>query len=121
MSLVLIIDDEYGLTEMAGELLVIAGYQVATAINGKLGLGMLATMRPDMILLDVMMPIMSGVELMRILRDDDEYREIPVVMMSAAGTDGVPPDVLAHASGFLKKPFTFDELMQMMTTILPVH
>lgn len=118
MPSILIVDDEFGLAEMAGDLLTMAGYTVTTAINGKLALGCLHQTRPDLILLDVMMPIMSGPEVLRVLKADDAYRDIPVVMMSAAGPDTIDPDLRSMLAGFLQKPFTYDELMATVTRAL---
>ena len=119
MPAVLIVDDEYGLAEMAGELLVIAGYTVSTAVNGRMALAMLDHMRPDVIVLDVMMPIMSGDEVLRTLKADPAYRDIPVVMMSAAGRESVPDDLRDVIVGFLQKPFTYDELLAALRASLP--
>jgi CheY-like chemotaxis protein len=111
MPSILIVDDEFGLAEMTGELLVIAGYRVATAINGKLALASLNQMRPDLILLDVMMPIMSGPEMLEVLKADPLHRDIPVIMMSAVGRDAIEEKSVALLAGFLQKPFTYDQLM----------
>jgi CheY-like chemotaxis protein len=110
MAAVLIVDDEFGLAEMAGELLTIAGHQVATAINGRLGLASIQQTRPDIILLDVMMPIMSGIEMLHALKSDEATRTIPVIMMSAAGAELIGADERSLIVGFLQKPFTFDDL-----------
>jgi CheY-like chemotaxis protein len=118
MSVVLIVDDEYGLAEMAGELLAMTGYTVMTAMNGKLALACVNQVRPDIILLDVMMPIMSGPEMLRVLRGDRLYRDIPVVMMSAAGRESIDPGTSAMIAGFLQKPFTYEELMTAVTRSL---
>jgi CheY-like chemotaxis protein len=119
MASVLIVDDEFGLAEMTGELLVIAGYRVATAINGKLALASLNQMRPDLILLDVMMPIMSGPEMLAALKADPRYRDIPVIMMSAVGPSAIEESSLALLAGFLQKPFTYDQLMVAINAALP--
>ena len=119
MPAVLIVDDEYGLAEMAGELLVIAGYTVSTALNGRMALAMLDHMRPDVIVLDVMMPIMSGDEVLRALKADPAYRDIPVVMMSAAGRESVPEELHHLIVAFLQKPFTYDELLAALRESLP--
>lgn len=119
MRAVLIVDDEFGLAEMTAELLVIAGYRVATAINGKLALASLNQMRPDLILLDVMMPIMSGSEMLRVLKADANYRDIPVIMMSAAGREVLDEGTQGQLAGFLQKPFTYDELMRALAAGLP--
>jgi len=118
MTRVLIVDDEFGLAEMASELLSMLGYSVATAINGRLGMAMLEQSRPDIILLDMMMPVMTGPEVVRALRASDDYRDIPIVMMSAAGREAVPDDIAPHLAGFLHKPFAFDELTSVLATAL---
>ncbi len=110
MLSILIVDDEFGLAETAGELLAMQGYSVVTAINGRLALATLNQRRPDIILLDVMMPVMSGPEVVRVLKANVEYRDIPIVMMSAAGPRALPDDILPLIAGFLQKPFSFDEL-----------
>jgi DNA-binding response OmpR family regulator len=119
MHSVLIVDDEYGLAEMASELLTLAGFSVATAINGRLALATLSSMRPDVILLDVMMPIMSGADVLRALKGDESHRDIPVVMMSAAGRESVPTELLPSIAAFLQKPFTYDELLTALRATLP--
>jgi CheY-like chemotaxis protein len=104
---------------MTGELLIIAGYRVATAINGKLALASLNQMRPDLILLDVMMPIMSGPEMLEALKADPQHRDIPVIMMSAVGPTVIDEKTLALVAGFLQKPFTYDQLMVAINAALP--
>ena len=64
----------------------------------------------DVVVLDVMMPGMDGVEMLQALKASAEYRDIPVIMMSAAGQEVVPHDALLLLAGFLQKPFSFDEL-----------
>lgn len=118
MYSVLIVDDEFGLAEMAGELLSMLGYSVTTAINGKLALASLSQTRPDLILLDVMMPIMSGADVLRALKSDEQYRSIPVIMMSAAGPEVLDVDLKPLIAGFLQKPFSYDELTAALQTAL---
>lgn len=118
MYAVLIVDDEFGLAEMAGELLSMLGYSVTTAINGKLALASLNQTRPDIILLDVMMPIMSGSDVLRALKADPDHASIPVVMMSAAGSEVLAAELRPLIAGFLHKPFTYDELTAVLQTAL---
>ena len=119
MLAVLIVDDEYGLAEMTAELLALRGHRAATAINGKLALASIDQQRPDVLLVDLMMPIMSGDELVRALKRDPALRDIPVIMMSAAGFEELDSDLLPLIKGFLQKPFTFDELMAELQRVLP--
>jgi len=118
MNRVLIVDDEFGLAEMAADLLTILGYNVTTAINGRLGLAALEHMRPDVILLDVMMPVMSGPEVVRALKKNPDLATIPIIMMSAAGAEAIPDDIAPLMAAFLHKPFSFDELTAALDTAL---
>jgi CheY-like chemotaxis protein len=119
MWAVLIVDDEYGLAEMTAELLAMRGHKVATAINGKLALASIDQLRPDVIVVDLMMPIMSGDEMVRQVKRDPALRDIPIIMMSAAGFEGLDADLRPLIKGFLQKPFTFDELMAQLQRVLP--
>jgi twitching motility two-component system response regulator PilH len=119
MSTILIVDDELGLAEMSGEILSALGHDVVSAANGKIALAALETSRPDVILLDLMMPIMSGAEVLQVLKRNHQTRHIPVIMMSAAGKEAVPPELRDHMVGFLAKPFTFDQLMAAVGKCLP--
>ena len=117
MRTVLVVDDEYDITEVMGTVLSSRGYLVATAHNGKVALEALAGQRPDLILLDVMMPEMTGIELLRRLKATDEHRDIPVLMMSAVADGGLSADDAALAGGCLRKPFTLDELMDALANV----
>ena len=118
MPTILIVDDEYGIAETIGDVLSAYGYTVETAMNGKAALATLSRTHPDVILLDVMMPIMTGPELLGALRQSDEYRQTPVVMMSAVGPEALSAEDAARANGFLVKPFTFDELLATLGRVL---
>ncbi|HZS39195.1 MAG TPA: response regulator [Polyangia bacterium] len=117
MKRILIVDDEFGLAEALRDLLKLSGYQVTTAWNGRIALEQLAdSERPDLILLDVMMPIMNGLEVLRAIRANPAWRSIPVILMSAAAV--LRDDELAQCAGFLRKPFDFDELLAMMRPLV---
>lgn len=118
---ILIVDDEYGLAEIMADLLTAQGHTVATAINGKLALESLRELRADVILADLMMPIMPGDEMVRRLSRDPALRDIPVIMMSAAGFDELDPDLRPLISGFLQKPFTFNDFIAALDRALPAR
>jgi CheY-like chemotaxis protein len=111
MQTILIVDDEFGLAETVGDVLMAMGYEVMTAVNGRLALGALREKRPDAILLDVMMPVMSGPEMLAAVRSDENYRDIPVVLMSAAAPEAMLRELRPTITAFLQKPFTFEQLM----------
>ena len=110
MQTILIVDDEFGLAETMGDVLSTMGYAVTTAVNGKLALASLREKRPDVILLDMMMPVMSGPEMLTALRADEVYGDIPVILMSAAAPDTMIKELRPMITEFLQKPFTFEQL-----------
>jgi CheY-like chemotaxis protein len=121
MSAILIVDDEYGLAEILMDLLTAQGHTVTTAINGKLAMESLARMRPDVIVADVMMPIMAGDAMVHELKRAPALRDIPVILMSAAGFDDLDAELRPLISGFLHKPFTFSDLLSALARALPAR
>jgi two-component system, OmpR family, phosphate regulon response regulator PhoB len=119
MPAILIVDDEYGIAEMSAELLSYLGYAARTASDGASALTSVDQAPPDLILLDVMMPVVSGIDVLLTLKADARHRAIPVVMMSAAGAEVVPDELRPLIAGFLLKPFTFDELKKAVRAALP--
>jgi DNA-binding response OmpR family regulator len=111
MASILIVDDEFGLAEMAADLLSARGHTVDTAINGQLALKILEHSKPDVILLDVMMPVMSGFDVVRALRERDALRGTRIIIMSAAEDQVLPAEVKEVIAGFLPKPFSYDDLI----------
>jgi circadian clock protein KaiC len=108
---ILIIDDEFGLADLMAEILGERGYDTTIAINGELGLAALAERRPDLVLLDVMMPVMTGPEMLRSMRTDGKFSGIPVVFMTALPRM-VPRDLKGEYEGLLQKPFTPEQLFE---------
>lgn len=84
--LILVVDDEEFIREFYNELLTKEGYKVITAINGKLGLELAAQYKPDLILLDIMMPVMDGLTTLTELQKTPATAQIPVVMLTNAGS-----------------------------------
>ncbi|HRI71805.1 MAG TPA: response regulator [Polyangium sp.] len=108
MTTILIVDDEFDIVDVLGSLLQAEGYEVITAANGREGLMRLRETRVDLVLLDCMMPVVDGPEMLRLMREDERLTSVPVVMMSAAE---VRQEVrLLGCSAFLKKPFDLNTL-----------
>jgi CheY-like chemotaxis protein len=103
---ILVIDDDSDIREVVGEALEFAGYEVATAREGWEGLALCRSFRPTLILLDLMMPGMSGWEFRAAQQRDPLLSAIPVLVVTALGHD---PDV--SASAVLAKPFRLDDLL----------
>ena len=115
---VLIVDDEFGLADITADLLTEAGYDVALAINGKLGLASLATRRADIVITDVMMPVMDGPEMIRRMRADPALSQIPAILMTAL-PEAVPSGASALHDAVLVKPFSIAELLDVIRRLLP--
>ena len=112
---ILIVDDEFGITEVVAEVLEERGYETLVASNGALGLSCALEKRPDLILLDAMMPIMSGPEMLDTLRKDPRFTATPVVMMTAV-PEALPDDSQFQAA--LHKPFTVQTLLSTIERLL---
>ena len=112
---VLIIDDDTAIRESLQELLMDEGYRVRVAADGREGLEVCASLPlPDLILLDLSMPVMDGHEFARRKQDDATLAAIPVCVMTAAGAlSPLPPS----ASAILRKPLDLDDLMAVITRL----
>lgn len=85
MKKILIIEDEEILSGLLKDRLIQEGYQAATAPDGEKGLAMVKKIRPDLILLDIVMPKMGGFEVMEALSKDKELKKIPIIIISNSG------------------------------------
>src|SRR5690349_20691457 len=83
VALILVVDDELSVAEVLEAVLADAGHEVITAINGQQGLERLGERLPSLVLLDFMMPIMDAPGMLNKMKEDPEYRDIPVVIMSS--------------------------------------
>jgi CheY-like chemotaxis protein len=103
---VLVVDDESDIREAVAELLSDEGYEVHDAQDGAEALRMARQYHPSVVLLDLMMPGMSGWEFCAKRRDDPELAGIPVIVLSAVGgAQGL------DAAGYLQKPFELEALL----------
>jgi len=116
MNKILIVDDEYGLADIVAEILGESGYEVSLAINGKLGLLQMAMQKPDLVLLDLMMPVLDGQGMLLSMRANPEYREIPVIMMTAL-LEALPQGEPLYQAA-LRKPFSQELLLETISRLL---
>jgi CheY-like chemotaxis protein len=105
----LIVDDEFGLAEMLQEMLGEHGYDVCLAINGRLALDILAERSIDLVITDIMMPVMDGTELATAIRQSEAHRDIPIVIMTSLPSP--PSQQSSLFDAVLRKPFTPELLM----------
>ncbi|MDA0975052.1 MAG: response regulator [Phycisphaerales bacterium] len=109
---VLIIDDEWAVSRAISARLEASGFEVRTAVNGLDGLAAIEASRPDAVLLDLRMPDIDGLEVLRRLRADDRNAGLPVIMLTANVQDSLRGEALAlGARGFFGKPFDHHALV----------
>jgi len=106
---VLVVDDEPMLRDTLGQTLSAEGYVVDLAVDGETALERIRAARPDAILLDLMMPGMNGRQFLQALRDDDAYKNVPVMIMTAV--HGLELSATLGASEVVEKPFNVDDLL----------
>ncbi len=117
--LILVVEDEPGLVEMLAYNLEREGFRAATAGNGEEALLMAAEQTPHLILLDWMLPLMSGLEVCRQLRRNPKAREIPIIMLTARGEEADRVRGLnSGADDYIVKPFSPAELIARVRAVL---
>jgi two-component system, OmpR family, phosphate regulon response regulator PhoB len=119
MARILVIEDEADLQQVLDYNLRQAGHEVLAAAHGKVGLRLARDERPDLVLLDLMLPDLSGTEVCRSLKDDPTTRSVPVIILTARGEeiDRVVGFELG-AEDYVVKPFSMRELLLRIRAIL---
>lgn len=118
-STILIIDDEAAIRDMLATALEMAGFDVLEAEDAKQGHAMAIDHRPDLILLDWMMPDISGIKLARRLKQDDTTHEIPIILLTAKGEeDNKVQGLEAGADDYVTKPFSPRELIARLRAVM---
>ena len=108
----IVVDDEPSIREICVDVLSSEGYEVSTADNGREAVDLLATHPADLVLMDIMMPVMDGVAACKLIRENARTRDIPVVIMSASSNiHGRISELQCMASAVVPKPFDLDQLL----------
>ena len=115
MATILVVDDEFPVRELLDVLFQEGGHRVIQARDGQQALDLVNADRPDVVVSDVMMPVMGGLELCRRLKADAATRHLPVVLMSATERRRVQG---SDADAFVAKPFDVDDLEALLTRLL---
>ncbi|MGE5373584.1 MAG: response regulator transcription factor [Bacteroidota bacterium] len=119
MAKILVAEDERDIRDLVAFTLRFAGYEVFTAANGEEAVQQAPQVNPDLILMDVRMPRMTGYEACRIMKQNPELRDIPIVFLSAKGQETeIQQGLEAGAEEYLLKPFAPDQLTSHVKTIL---
>ena len=121
---VLVVDDDLDLVEAIATNLEARGYEVGKAYDGVEGLESIKSRRPDLVVLDVMMPRKDGYEVCEQLKNDPEYREIPVILLTAVGS-AVSSTSYTHRDGmtneadeYMAKPVDLDKVAELVAELL---
>lgn len=119
MPTILVVEDQEEIASLLRFKLKHSGYEVALAENGKVALEMSRANPPDLIILDVMMPVMDGVETLKNLKSDDHLKSIPVIMLTAQSAEtAVVNGLELGAEDYITKPFRSEEFVARVNAVL---
>lgn len=113
---IMVVEDELSIAEIVTEILTSIGHRVVVAHNGLEAFMRIQAERPDLVISDVMMPVMDGTELSKKLQAHPELSSVPVVFLSAAREAGQLTGCKYVA--FIKKPFAINELIEVVSKTL---
>jgi len=112
MKKILLIEDEEKIRKIVKTALEMEGYEVILSVNGKSGIETVRLNRPDIVLLDIMLPDISGIDVCRSLKSDREYELIPIIMLTALDDlKNIVEGLSAGANDYVAKPFDMPELL----------
>ena len=117
---VIVVEDEPDAAEMFAEMMRVTGFDVIKLYNSTPAISSITAAHPDLVVLDIMMPDVSGLEVLRYMRRDPDLMDIPVILVSAKS---MPADIQegmdAGASCYLTKPVGFMELKNAVQELVP--
>ncbi len=116
---ILIVDDEIDIVETLKFILEDAGYQCYCAFDGEEGLNLAREIMPDLMILDVMMPKINGYKISRLLKYDNKYKNIPIMMVTARSQD--EDKLIGEETGvneYITKPFEIDYVVKKVNEYL---
>ena len=116
---ILVVDDEVYIVHILDFSLGMEGYEVVTALDGEQALEKVAQQKPDLIVLDIMMPKLDGYETCKALKSREETRDIPVILLSAKGRNvDQKTGFEVGADDYITKPFSPRKLVERINAIL---
>ena len=107
---IMICDDDLGILEVVEMMLEIEGYTVFTESNSTNLLNEIRRVSPDLLLMDLWMPVLSGDQILKMIRASADIKDLPVIILSAS-VDGREISYGAGANAFIPKPFNMDDMM----------
>ena len=116
---VLVVEDHHDTSFMLCRLLKMEGYEVEHAIDGMVGFTTATNEHPDLIVTDIQMPRMNGIEMIKRIREEDDLRLTPIIVMSAYGKRIIDDALQAGANDFVEKPIDFNKFLTTIKLKLP--
>ena len=117
--LILLVEDEAAVAKLVEFKAKRQGYKFEHRSNGKEGFEAISELKPDVVILDVMLPSMNGFEILRKLREDENTRETKVIMLTSKNrVEDLKRGFELDADEYIEKPFRPDELMMRLTKVL---
>lgn len=118
--MILVVDDEPGITELLSDILEYHGHPVVIANDAEEALDILQLQRPDLVLVDLMMPSVDGLSLALALRHSPRGRGVPLIAMSASDSALALADRIGDFDAYISKPFENDELVELVERMMRV-
>ena len=116
---VLVVDDEPSIAKVLRKQLEVAGFEVNVGVDGEDGLTKAREWRPDLLVLDVMLPKRNGHEVCSALRQDEQFRRLPIIMLTAKAQRQDQQEAMQRgADAYLAKPFQLEELLAKVRALL---
>lgn len=116
--LVLVVDDDRSIVNVLRDTLKTRGYSIAAAYDGAEAMAAIRKRKPDLILLDLQMPVMDGYEVIEAVKTDPDLKDIPIVIMTAYQIDRSRVDIVGMAEQKVDKPFSAEELVRRVEALL---
>ena len=119
MKKILIVDDEKDIVETLSFMLQAKGFECIAAYDGEEGLNLAKKVNPDLVILDVMMPKINGYKICRLLKFDNKYKNIPIIMITARSQD--EDKIIGEETGadeYITKPFEFSDVLEKINKYL---
>ena len=119
MKKILIVDDQAPMVKILSDILKKENYQISIAANGQLGIKKALEINPDLIIMDIMMPVKNGIDAIRELRELDNFKKTPIIVLTAkGGLNDYQSAMDSGASSFMAKPFSPGEIVEEVKKLL---
>jgi len=116
---ILVVDDEKDILTLLSSRLEMSGFEVSTARDGFEAIEKIKTIKPDLVILDIMLPKMDGFQVARLFKFDLDYKDIPIIFLTAKASEE-DKNMAKEVGGdyYFVKPFNFQEMLQKIKDIL---